>query len=75
MSYSEATRWFAYAQLRGSLNTGRRIECGTALIVSTYVRSKGGKAQMSDFTPHEDQPAASIEDVAILLMGAVRANG
>jgi hypothetical protein len=54
---------------RGSLNVGRRLECGFALVTATI---KGGKAVVSDFTPHEEQPIASDSDVIALVMGGPR---
>lgn len=71
MTYAEALQWFAYVKKRGSLNVGRRIECGIALLAMMFNRSQGGKADMSDFTPHEDNGFASIDDIAAAL-GATR---
>ena len=57
----------AYLRLRGSLNLGRRIESSTALLTTTYLRSKGGTAEMSDFMPHERDDIATVEDVMGIL--------
>ena len=64
LSYREAQDWFRYLAKRGSLNLGRRIESAAALIVTTYLKSKGAKdVTMFDFMPHEEEPAAGIEDI------------
>ena len=63
MSYDEALQWFAYLRKRGSIHIGRRIECGIGLLALQQNRQHGGKAELSDFTPHEDQPEASVDDI------------
>jgi hypothetical protein len=65
LSLAEAQRWFAYIRKRGSLNVGRRVESGFALLTTTYIKSKGGKADIYDFMPHEEEPVATdIRDLA-----------
>jgi hypothetical protein len=46
---------------------GRRVESGFALLTTTYIRSKGGKADLYDFMPHEEEPVATdIKDLAAI---------
>jgi len=75
LTYSEALQWFEYIRRRGSLNLGRRIECGFALLASMYNRAHGGKVEYHDFAPHEDRPGESGEpasiDELVTLFGAV----
>lgn len=64
--YDELLSWSAYIKKRGSLNIGRRLEWGFALL-AMYLA--GGKKEMSDFMPHEEQKYASIEDVLNIFRG------
>lgn len=57
---------------RGSLHLGRRLECGFALVAATINNTAGGKAVVSDFTPHEEPPIASDADVIALVIGGPR---
>lgn len=45
--------WAAYRRKRGTFNVGRRVEVAAALIAVTINRIHGGKAKLSDYTPHE----------------------
>lgn len=45
--------WQRYINKRGSLNVGRRLEAGFALLAFMQNRLAGGKAKMEDFMPHE----------------------
>lgn len=71
MSFREAQRWLVYLHKRGSIHLGRRVEASFALLLSTYLRSKGAKeVSMRDFMPHEDNTGSDIADV-VRLLGAV----
>ncbi len=61
MSYAEALDWAEYRRLRGSFNAGTRIEWSSALLSMMINRATGGKAEMSDYMPHADEPEATIE--------------
>ena len=39
-----------------------------------YNRAHGGKAEMMDFQPHEEEPVATISDI-VKALGAVPAGG
>ncbi len=68
MSFEEAVAWSEYMRLRGSLNLGMRLEVGFALIAKIINNALGGKAELSDFTPHIEQNS-SLADIAALLSG------
>lgn len=74
LSYREAQQWFAYIRKRGSLNLGRRIECGIGLLALMKNRAAGGSAEMEDFTPHEDKPEMGFAEFANAI-GARLGNG
>lgn len=57
LSQDEVLVWAAYMDKRGTLNVGRHVESGAALIAAMLSRINGGKADVSDFTPHEDSYA------------------
>lgn len=59
---------------RGSIHLGRRLEAGFALLAFMYNRAHGGKAEMMDFQPHEEEPVATISDI-VKALGAVPAGG
>lgn len=61
LSYAEVIEWLAYRRKRGTLNLGRRIEVAAALIATTINRMHGGKAKLSDYTPHEVEDDESVE--------------
>lgn len=57
ISYSEVLAWSAYRDKYGTLNLGRRLELGTAIIAQQVNRGAGGKADLVDFMPNaEPQP-------------------
>ena len=70
ISYAEALQWQAYVEKRGTINLGLRLEVGFALLAWTINRALGGKAEMSDFMPHFDEPDATLADVMTILTGA-----
>ena len=63
ISYPEFLQWVIYRRKRGSLNLGRRVEHGSALLATLYSnsKSKNGGHKIHDFMPHEDEPAVSLE--------------
>lgn len=56
--------WLAYINKRGSLNIGRRIEFGSALLLTGYanMNTKNGGYKVYDFMPHESEPEISLEE-------------
>jgi hypothetical protein len=54
MSYAEAQDWAEYIERRGSINLGKRMEYGFALVGMLISRATGGKATMKDFMPHSN---------------------
>lgn len=69
LSHREALAWREYVGRRGSLNTGRRVEYGVALLAMQQNRINGGKARLQDFLLHErePEPVASIQGLQALL--------
>lgn len=55
ITHDEFLLWVDYIRKRGSLNVGLRLESGFALLATMVNRALGGKAQMTDFTPHLDK--------------------
>lgn len=64
MTYAEFRRWAAYRNKRGSLHSGMRIEQGSALVASILanVNSKNGGYKVTDFAPHMEDQATSLEE-------------
>lgn len=66
LSYSEFLTWLAFRQQRGSLHSGMRMERGFALLASLYVNAHKSKhspsAKLTDFMPHFEEPAVSLEE-------------
>lgn len=56
MAAWEVKYWSEYSQRRGSLNIGRRVEAGAALIATSVVTMGGGKIDMNDLQPHNVDP-------------------
>lgn len=72
MTYAESQDWAEYIRRRGSLNTGRRLEYGFAMIAMMINRAQGGNKEMSYYMPHHQEPEegeAEIEDVMRILGG------
>ena len=55
--------WQKYMRKRGSLNAGRRIEAGSAMVAYMVNRMGGGKIEISDLMPHEIKPLTSDEKI------------
>jgi hypothetical protein len=72
MSYAEFLDWLTFIKMRGSLNLGNRLESGFALLLSSWIKSKGGTAEQIDFMPHADRDAADINSVMGMLAGRNR---
>lgn len=72
MSYGEYLDWCEYIRRRGSLDVGSRLEWAAAMISMIVNNSNGGKAKMTDFMPHWEQPQAKVEDVFRMLKSKVR---
>lgn len=66
LSYQEFIQWARYRRKRGSLNVGMRVERGAGLLAALYANSnsKNGGYTISDFSPHEDQPVLTLDDLA-----------
>lgn len=63
MSHREFVSWVKYRQMRGSLNTGMRIEAGFALIASLFMSYiTKSDYTVHDFMPHNPAPEPSVED-------------
>lgn len=45
-------QWARYLRKTGTINLGKRLERGFALIATTFINANGGKAEMADFMPH-----------------------
>jgi hypothetical protein len=75
LTYDEAMSWFAYMQKRGSLNVGQRIEAATAVLSTQVNRALGGKAEITDFMPHWDQPEGNLDDVLKVFGGVKNGTG
>lgn len=62
MTYAEAYSWYLYIRKHGSLNIGSRLEYGFALIAKQINRALGGKAEITDFMPHFEPVAPSLDE-------------
>lgn len=66
ISYVEFLDWVQYRRKRGSLNTGMRMERGTALIATLIANQNRRKdsqpVSFYRFAPHHDEPVVSMED-------------
>lgn len=56
MSHAEAVEWAKYIRARGSLNMGKRIDRGFAMLTMWLLRVNGGKAELEDFLPYAEKP-------------------
>jgi len=67
ISYEEFIRWVVYRKKRGSLHFGMRIEKSSALLAQIIANRYRGKDDppfsLYDFTPHEEEPELTIEDL------------
>ncbi|WP_374979012.1 hypothetical protein PSGK_18865 [Pseudomonas solani] len=56
--------WVKYRELRGSFNTGMRVEAGFALIASMMMNfiTKSDEYTPSDFMPHLQAPEPTVEE-------------
>jgi hypothetical protein len=63
LSYPEFLSWAKYRSKRGSLHVGMRVERSSALLATLYANShsKNGGFRLSDFMPHEEESAVSLE--------------
>jgi hypothetical protein len=61
LSFAEVMDWSAYRRKRGTLNLGRRVEVAAGLIAVTINRIHGGKAKLSDYTPHENHDDEDVD--------------
>lgn len=57
--------WQKYVRKRGSLNVGRRVESGAALVGYIVARGNGAKVEYRDLAPHEDhkKPRKTDQDM------------
>lgn len=63
ITQKEAIAWSVYRNKYGSLNLGRRLEQGIALLAAAVINSQGGKADVADFMPHEPKPEEKVADI------------
>ena len=65
ISYVEFRQWVQYRRKRGTLNMGRRIERGAALLAVLYRNAHLGKGQQPysiwDFMPNEEEPEITLD--------------
>lgn len=75
LTYPEAISWMAYVRQTGSLNLGKRIEQGFALLATVLNRVNGGQAEFSDFLPDREprpEPAEATADDIMRLLQSVK---
>ncbi|MCK8669302.1 hypothetical protein M1M11_30945 [Pseudomonas azerbaijanoccidens] len=76
LTYPEAISWMSYVRQTGSLNLGKRIEQGFALLATVLNRANGGSAELSDFLPIRDVEQESVvgtaDDIMRLLQSVKR---
>lgn len=75
LTYPEAISWMSYVRQTGSLNLGKRIEQGFALLATVLNRVNGGSAELSDFLPSRDlnsEPAVATADDIMRLLQSVK---
>jgi hypothetical protein len=82
LSVSEAHDWFLYMQQRGSLNVGRRIDRGFAMLSHFFCLANGIKIgnkipSMDDLMPSAPKPKEVCTDVnqAFAFLKSVKAHG
>lgn len=77
LSFDEAAAWREYIAKRGSINLGRRLESGFALVATITRNVHGGKATMSDFMPYEsreEDKEGTLTDVMGIISSVARSN-
>ena len=77
LSYDEFMSWRRYISKRGSINIGRRLESGFALVSTVLNNVHGGKAKMADFMPYEsreEDKIGTLDDVMGVISGVARSN-
>lgn len=65
----------AYVRQTGSLNLGKRIEQGFALLATVLNRVNGGSAELADFLPNREpspEPAEATADDIMRLLQSVK---
>jgi hypothetical protein len=75
LTYPEAISWMTYVRQTGSLNLGKRIEQGFALLATVLNRVNGGSAELSDFLPNRDlepEPVVGTADDIMRLLQSVK---
>jgi hypothetical protein len=61
ISYAEAMAWAAYRNKHGSFNLASRAEQMGAIVALQVNRMGGGKAELTDFMPHQEKAGVSLE--------------
>lgn len=78
MTHAESLKWAAYMQKRGSLNLGRRIDRGFAMLTKWLLTVNGHKAEVEDFLPRservQEEYIAKPEDVLNLFRAISKRN-
>lgn len=65
----------AYVRQTGSLNLGKRIEQGFAMLATVLNRANGGSAELADFLPNREpspEPAVATADDIMRLLQSVK---
>ena len=78
MTHAESLQWVAYINKRGSLNVGRRLDRGFAMLTKYLLTVNGHKAEIEDFLPKtervQDEYIAKPEDVLNLFRAISKRN-
>lgn len=77
MTHEESLLWAQYISKRGSLNLGRRMDRGFAMLSKWLLTVNGHKATIDDFLPkseHAKEEAAKAEDVLHLFKAIASRN-
>lgn len=78
MTHDESLIWAAYINKRGSLNLGRRIDRGFAMLTAHLMAVNGHEADIEDFLPKservQDERVAKPEDVLHLFTAISKRN-
>lgn len=67
LTIQEAREWAEYVRVNGSLNIGKRLEWGFALVahliaLSGKIKISGQDPTMDHFMPHKKQKPISLDD-------------
>lgn len=62
MSSAEFSRWIKYRNRHGAMDDRRTVDRPAALISSVIARIHGGKAEVEDFMPKQEEQEPVISD-------------